>query len=222
MISFPRLLFGSLPLHDCSALTYVRAKCSRSIHLHSLSFSSTRARLYQRTKYSTNTRKTHLSTRREIFSAMARTKTSVLTDPSYVLSRPGRDKPCGHALHPAVTDYHDPQCPYCRMVNAMIDLRRASDKIKARGGVHEWHEECEYDFQRRVWERATTGGSRKLNLTPTRDVHGNNSSYRSAKARLHNFLIILEDISVKEQAWEIELPAKSRLRSAIGRLEGKE
>jgi hypothetical protein len=108
------------------------------------------------------------------------------------------------------------------MVNAMSDLRRASDKTKARGGVHEWHEECENDFQRHVWERATTGGSRKSNLTPTRDVHGNNSRYRSAKARLHNFLIILEDISVKEQAWEIELPARSRRRSAIGRLEGKE
>jgi hypothetical protein len=56
------------------------------------------------------------------------------------------------------------------MVNAMSDLKRASDKIKARGGVHEWHEECEYDFQRRVWERATTGEGRKSNLTPTRDI----------------------------------------------------
>jgi uncharacterized protein (UPF0335 family) len=153
---------------------------------------------------------------------MARTNISVLTDPSYVPSRPGRGRPCGHALHPAVTDYRDPQCPYCRMVNAMSDLRRASDKPNARGGVHEWHEECEYDFQRRVWERATTGGIRKSNLTPTRDIHGNNSSYRSAKARFHNVLMVLEDISVKEQAWEIEPPATGRLRSAIGWLEGKE
>jgi hypothetical protein len=66
------------------------------------------------------------------------------------------------------------------------------------------------------------GGSRRSNLTPTRDIPGNNSSHRLAKVRLHNVLIALEDISVKEQAWEIEPPARARLRSAIVRLEGKD
>jgi hypothetical protein len=66
------------------------------------------------------------------------------------------------------------------------------------------------------------GGSRRSNLTPTRDIHGNNSSHRLAKVRLHNVLIALEDISVKEQAWEIDHPVRARLRSAIVRLEGKD
>jgi hypothetical protein len=163
MISFPWLLFGSLLLYDCSALTCIRAKYQRSVHLHYPQLfvkTCPTIQLFAKT-CSTITRKRNLSARREISSAMARTKISVLPDPLYVPSRPGRDRPCGHALHPAVIDYCDPQCPYCRMVNAMYDLRKASDKIKARGGVHEWHEEYEYDFQRRVWERATTGGSRK-------------------------------------------------------------
>lgn len=143
--------------------------------------------------------KTHPSTPHELSSAMARTKLSVLTDPSYVPSR-CRDSPCGHALHPAVSNYRDSQCPYCHMIYAMSDLRKAQDAIKARGGVYEWYEKCEWEHECLKWKRATNGGSRKSRVVPATDIHGNDSSHLSAKARLHNVLIELGCISVEEKA----------------------
>jgi hypothetical protein len=150
---------------------------------------------------------------------MARTKISVLTDPSY-LSPHSRNTPCGHTVHPAIADYGDPQCSYCRMVNAMYDNRCSEDTIKARGGTHEWFEKCEWLHEHVAWAKATdTGVTRKSDLAPKKDMHRNNSSHRSAKARLHNVIIDLERMSAEEQAWEV---ARARLRSCSGNLgEGK-
>jgi hypothetical protein len=150
---------------------------------------------------------------------MEGTDLSILTDPSYIPFR-RRDTSCGHAIHPAVTDYSNPQCPYCRIVHAMRHVRRSQAVIKRRGGVHEWFERCKEDDDLALWSM-TTGVGQKSRVTAMIDINGNNYSYRSAKVRLHNVLIELEILSVQEKAWKIELAGRTGLQSTSNKEEQK-
>jgi hypothetical protein len=114
-------------------------------------------------------------------------------------------EPCGHEIHPAVmkNGYQYPQCPSCHMNHAMLDVRNAQDAIMQRGGHEEWYERSQLKgIPIRRWEETTGHGSKRSGVKL--DIHGNDVSYRSAKARLHTLAMKLEELSILERAWELE------------------
>lgn len=122
-----------------------------------------------------------------------------------------RQRPCGHDLHPAViTNYallYGRQCSCCRMNAAMYDVRRSQELILSNGGVERWRENCRNSgTSTAMWESTVRGGGggKHSGRKAIIDIHGNDSSFRSAKKRLHNLAIELEEISVQEKAWELE------------------
>ncbi|KAF1914113.1 hypothetical protein BDU57DRAFT_577654 [Ampelomyces quisqualis] len=112
-----------------------------------------------------------------------------------------RIKACHHTIHPALGLYNNPKCPSCHMDIAIYDVMRSQQVIMPHGGIEEWEELSRESVKTtKVW-RDTTRGSRSQPI----DIHGNNSSHRSSKARLYNVVMELEDLAVLEQAWEIGL-----------------
>jgi hypothetical protein len=125
-----------------------------------------------------------------------------------------RNNYCGHAIHPALKDCFSksssPQCPCCRMNNAMHDIQRSQEIIMSHGGVHQWRDKTrksQYFYNQ--WESKVRGGVRKI-----MDIHGNDASYRSAKKRLYNLAIELGEWSVLERAWELEKESEPEVFAA--------
>jgi hypothetical protein len=88
---------------------------------------------------------------------------------------------------------------------AMLDVRESQDAIMQSGGADEWYEHCKANsMSTQTWEAATGVGSRKSSRNIKLDIHGNDPSYRAAKARLHTLAIELGELSVLERAWELE------------------
>jgi hypothetical protein len=95
------------------------------------------------------------------------------------------------------------------MNSAMFDVRRSQELILSHGGWHEWQERSRKDYgAAMVWAKTTRGANRKTGRKGLIDINGHDCSYRFAKTRLHNLAIELEELSVLEQAWEIEQPAE--------------
>lgn len=121
-----------------------------------------------------------------------------------------RKTPCGHELHPAImknySALHGRQCSCCRMNNAMFDVRRSQDLILGNGGVHAWQDKCRDDKTMKTWERTVRGANRRIGRQPVFNIHGEDGSYRASKTRLLNLALQLEELSVLEQAWELEQP----------------
>jgi len=119
-----------------------------------------------------------------------------------------RKTPCGHELHPVIAKNYSAlygrQCSCCRMNNAMFDVRRSQDLILGNGGVHAWQDKCRDDKTMKTWERTVRGANRRIGREPIVNIHGEDSSYRASKTRLLNLAVQLEELSVLEQAWEME------------------
>ena len=134
---------------------------------------------------------------------------------------PPRERPCGHEVHPAHTDYVHPRCPTCRMRDAMFDVTRIQEVILKSGGVSKWKavvskgkDTEEKAKAKNNFRESFTGSKPKKERNGLIDINKNDCSYRSARVRLLNIVTEFNEMSVQELAYEVAPPHDSSIRGA--------
>lgn len=82
------------------------------------------------------------------------------------------------------------------------DIQKQQDRIMSKGGMEEWRKNTSEGEARRDRIRACEGRGRKNEFLPSYNIYAENTSFRSAKVRLHNLANELKEHERQEDEWE--------------------